>query len=61
MVSKELVDFVRELPGEEGWYKNGDDAYHSACGALLCHGVPIDTIKSILTDLYYATASEFGG
>ena len=61
MANKELVDFVNnELPSDGEWWLDGSEKFHKACGTLLAHGVSIEEIKKMLTELYWAVAAEYG-
>lgn len=52
---------TKELPGDDGWYKcDGCDIYTANARLLYELDIDLETIKNILTDLFFAAASEFG-
>lgn len=55
-----LRDEVNKIPGEDGWYKGGNEVYYKVLMELIKHGFTkkdaLDTVRS----LYWAAASEFG-
>jgi hypothetical protein len=57
---KEIKKFIMELPGENGWWHNGYETFIENAEALQSYNIHNDVIKSILEDLYYAVANEYG-
>lgn len=55
----ELHEKIEEIPGDEGFWK-GAEAYHRWGEILYEKGFHTETIIQILSDLYWAAASEYG-
>jgi len=54
-----LKNKVEKIPGDEGFTKAGEE-FHKVAVQLLEKGLEEDEILQILTDLYWAAASEYG-
>lgn len=50
-----------EIPGEEGWCKfDGQRTFVKAAVKMVDRGFAVDDALELLSDLYWAAASEFG-
>jgi len=57
-----LYSDLDNIPGSEGWWKQDTRVSFQRAGQKMMEaGMPIEIIMSLLHDLYWATASEFGG
>jgi hypothetical protein len=62
MTTEEFVKAINAIPGEQGYWKNhSKDVHNRAAHRLVGLGMTHEQAISFLSELYYATAEEFGG
>jgi len=57
-----LVDLVKEIPGEDGfWKSSAEDKYLHAAKVLRAKGMTTEEAVEFLASLYWAAAECYGG
>lgn len=58
----EIAELVDTIPGDDGWWHMSTrETFINVAGTLVEAGFELDDVHAILSDLYVATANEFGG
>lgn len=58
----EIAELVDNIPDEDGWWHMSTrDTFINVATTLVESGFELDDVYAILSDLYVATANEFGG
>ena len=59
---RELLEFVETLPGEDGWWKEGNQQDYIDVAIVLFedHQLPRDKVEWLLRKVYSAVADEYG-
>lgn len=61
MTEKDLKEFIRNIPPNDGWWSNGNcNIFFGEAERMLEAGLQPDVISEILENLFSAVASEYG-
>ena len=62
MSQASLKERIDKIPGDEGWWKGGEEVFLRLALELASGGLGLgeEKIIALLTDAYWAVASEYG-